>query len=66
MVFTACGRILGLVVPGKKSLFRSFTSSDNLFVPWNNIVKIGGDVILVEMVGGVSVMKDSADDYDDA
>lgn len=66
MVFTACGRILGLVVPGKKSLFRSFTSSDNLFVPWNNIVKIGGDVILVEMVGGVTVMKDSADDYDDA
>ena len=27
MVFTAYGRILGLVVPGKKSFFKSFTSS---------------------------------------
>lgn len=62
MVFTACGRILGLVVPGKKSFFKSFTSADNLFIPWNNIVRIGGDVILVEMVGGVSVMKEGADD----
>ncbi len=66
MVFTACGRILGLVVPGKKSFFKSFTSSDNIFIPWNNIVKIGGDVILVEMVGGVSVCKDDStgDDED--
>ena len=53
MVFTAYGRILGLVVPGKKS------------VPWNNIVKIGGDVILVEMVGGVSVCKEEDDDDED-
>ena len=44
MVFTACGRILGLVVPGKKSFFKSFTS------------------ILVEMVGGVSIMKESEDE----
>ena len=78
MVFTAYGRILGLVVPGKKSFFKSFASSDNLFVPWNNIVKIGGDfvpwnnivkiggdVILVEMVGGVSVCKEEDDDDDD-
>ena len=64
MVFTAYGRILGLVVPGKKSFFKSFASSDNLFVPWNNIVKIGGDVILVEMVGGVSVCKEEDDDDD--
>ena len=63
MVFTAYGRILGLVVPGKKSFFKSFTSSDNLVIPWNNIVKIGGDVILVEMVGGVSVCKE--EDADD-
>ena len=65
MVLTAYGRILGLVVPGKKSFFKSFASSDNLFVPWNNIVKIGGDVILVEMVGGVSVCKEEDDDDDD-
>ena len=65
VVNVADGRQLGLVVPGKKSFFKSFASSDNLFVPWNNIVKIGGDVILVEMVGGVSVCKEEDDDDDD-
>ena len=34
-------------------------------MPWNNIVKIGGDVILVEMVGGVSVCKEGEDDGED-
>ena len=65
MVFTAYGRILGLVVPGKKSFFQSCTSSDNLFIPWDTIVKIGGDVILVEMVGGVSVCKEGENDDED-
>ena len=50
---------------GHTCFFKSFTSSDNLFVPWNNIVKIGGDVILVEMVGGVSVCKEGEDDGED-
>ena len=54
MVFTAYGRILGLVVPGKKSFFKSFTSSDNLC-----------DVILVEMVGGVSVCREEDCDDED-
>ena len=53
------------MVPGKKSFFKSFTSSDNIFIPWNNIVKIGGDVILVEMVGGVSVCKEGETDDDE-
>ena len=65
MVFTAYGRILGLVVPGKKSFFKSFTSSDNLFIPRNNIVKIGGDVILLEMVGGASACQEGAHDEQD-
>lgn len=51
MVFNNCGGIIGFVVPGKKSFFKSITSSDNVFIPWNRIIKIGSDVILVELVG---------------
>ena len=60
MVFTAVGRILGLIVPGKKNFFKSFTNSENVFIPWNNIIKIGSDVILVELIGCANVF--STDD----
>ena len=51
MIFNNCGGVLGFVVPGKKSFFKSLTSADNLFIPWNRIIKIGSDVILVELIG---------------
>ena len=54
MVFNNCGGIIGFVVPGKKSFFKSITSSDNVFIPWNRIIKIGSDVILVELVGATA------------
>ena len=55
MIFTAMGRVMGLVVPGKKSFFKSFTNSDNIFIPWNNIIKIGSDVILVELINSTNI-----------
>ena len=55
MVFTAMGRVMGLVVPGRKSFFKSFTNNENIFIPWNNIIKIGSDVILDEIIGGANV-----------
>lgn len=42
--------ILGLVVPGSKSFFSLFKSSDEIFIPICNICKIGEDVILVEVI----------------
>lgn len=61
MIFTAIGRIMGLVVPGKKSFFKSFTNNDNLFIPWNNIIKIGSDVILVELIGCANICSTDED-----
>ena len=55
MVFTAMGRVMGLVVPGRKGFFKSFTNNENIFIPWNSIIKIGSDVILVEIIGGANV-----------
>ena len=51
LIFNNCGQILAIVVPGKKSLFKSLTSSENLTIPFNRIVKIGSDVILTDIVG---------------
>ncbi len=54
LIFSGCAQVLGLVVPGKKSLLKSITNADTIYIPWNRIIKIGADVVLVEMVGGVA------------
>lgn len=54
LIFNGCGTVLGLVVPGKKSILRSITSAENIYIPWNRIIKIGADVILVELVGNLA------------
>lgn len=42
--------ILGLVVPGSKSFFNFFKCSQEVFIPYSSICKIGEDVILVEVL----------------
>ena len=51
-----CGTISAIIVPGCSKL-RScfFGGGDDIIIPWNKIVKIGEDVILVEMEGGRSI-----------
>ena len=44
-----CAKIVGLIVPGTKSGINFFKSTENLFIPYQNICKIGEDVILVEV-----------------
>lgn len=49
LVITQNAKICGIIVPGNKSGFNLFKSSENLFIPYQNICKIGDDVILVEV-----------------
>jgi len=42
------GRILGFIVPGEKKFFKG-AASDNIYIPWECIIKIGSDVILVDL-----------------
>lgn len=50
----ASGRIVSLIVPGPpRSPFRWWQASSEVFIPWENIVKIGIDVILVRLPGAV-------------
>lgn len=54
LIFNNYGNIVAVVVPGKKSLFKSLTSAENLIIPFNRIVKIGSDVILTDVVGNMA------------
>lgn len=47
---TCCGKILGIIVPYNKSFFQIFKSSNNIFIPYNRICKIGKDIILVDII----------------
>ncbi len=42
-------KILGLVVPGNKGILNIFKSSEEIYIPYCNICKIGQDTILVEL-----------------
>jgi YlmC/YmxH family sporulation protein len=43
------GRIDAIVCPGPGKFFGLFASGQDIVVPWNHIVKIGSDVILVRL-----------------
>ena len=47
-------RVLGFVLPGEKTGWNIFRSSEQLFVPYGSIVKVGEDTILVELPSQVS------------
>ena len=60
MIIDSNGKnVLGLVVPGVRKLFRT---SEDIFIPWCNIAKIGTDVILVSLdVSSLTNLTKSAD-----
>lgn len=47
--FNERGQLVGLIVPGEKKFIKNLTGSDSLFIPFNCVLKIGDDVILVDL-----------------
>ncbi len=43
------GKVTSLVLPGSNRRYSFFSRREEVTVPWNKIVRIGRDVILVEM-----------------
>lgn len=43
------GRICAIIVPGTSRLFSFIGGGRDYVIPWENIIKIGVDTILVEM-----------------
>lgn len=50
----ASGQIIGLVVPGDKNIWNVFKGGGEVFIPYNQICKIGDDTILVELYSTTS------------
>lgn len=44
------GSIIGLVVPGERRFFKNISGNENIFIPWKDILRIGDDVILVQLI----------------
>ena len=45
------GRLVSLVTPGRSKFFGLLGREDDYVLPWGCIVRIGGDIILVEAKG---------------
>jgi YlmC/YmxH family sporulation protein len=43
------GKIKSIIVPGQNNVFSFFSRSGDHIIPWEQIKKIGSDVILVEL-----------------
>lgn len=49
LAFLCKGQIVGIIVPGEKKLLKALGSGENIFIPWSSVVKIGDDVIIVNL-----------------
>ncbi len=58
------GRIDAMVVPVQGKLFGLFGNSTEYVIPWENIIKIGLDVILVRLEEHTFRANDANNDYD--
>lgn len=45
----SCGTVAALIVPHKISFLGLFGKKDEYVIPWENIKKIGDDIIIVEI-----------------
>ena len=48
---TESGQILSISVPAQSRYFGLFGREDDIVIPWDNITKIGEDIIFVELQG---------------
>jgi YlmC/YmxH family sporulation protein len=59
------GRVLALLLPGQAKGWGMFSKREEIIVPWDQIVRIGRDVILVEVSGFCEMDKQYPDLYPD-
>ena len=51
------GQITALITPGKARFFGLFGREDDYVIPWKCIIKIGRDIILIEVNGELTRRK---------
>ena len=45
----SCGKIVGLIVPAETKLFKNITGGETIYIPFGCVLKIGDDVVLVDL-----------------
>ncbi|OEF99535.1 YlmC/YmxH family sporulation protein [Vulcanibacillus modesticaldus] len=58
------GRVESLIVPAQSKLFGLFGNGAEYIIPWNNIIKIGVDVVLVKLDDHSYRSSDSNEEYE--
>lgn len=53
------GKIISIVIPGPSKLMGLFGRDNDLVIPWNNIKKVGIDVILVDISDNIKTAGDT-------
>ena len=43
------GSIIGFIIPGEGKVMSIFTKANDILIHWNKIIKIGSDIILVNL-----------------
>lgn len=43
------GTIVGVIIPGEGKVMSLFTKVNDILIDWNKIIKIGADIILVNL-----------------
>ncbi|MBT9154241.1 MAG: hypothetical protein DDT39_00910 [Firmicutes bacterium] len=55
------GRVKGIVIPGGGKVFGLFGRDNDIYIPWEKVVKIGVDVVLVDLpVEDMAYIEDEA------
>lgn len=49
------GRVTSLILPGRSRGFSLFTRREELVIPWEKIIRIGRDVVLVEVPSAAEI-----------
>ena len=44
----SCGKIASLRIPASSKIFGIFGKTEDYIIPWDNIKKIGNDIILIK------------------
>ncbi len=50
------GKILSIIIPGRRGLFNFFSKRNDYIIPWDKIITVGRELVLVRL-DGIDVVK---------
>lgn len=50
------GKIISIIIPGKKGFFNFFSKKNDYVIPWEKIITVGRELVLVKL-DGIDIVK---------